>query len=158
MKPYQYTIPSAPSRPDAVDRLPKESEVEVFTRELQGMKASDIEERSARSMDRRRVGYDFRVAFIAPANMPGEVELDFMVYLDGGMKQPVQVDGEFAHLTASQKAEDRAKDAYLNERLKGEGALPVIRIPQRYLETQEQSNRTWDRVLAGDVGDFINNA
>ena len=156
-KPFQYKVPRTRRAPVKVDRLDTGAEVETFTRELQGMKASDIEERSARSLDRRNISYDFRSAFIAPRNVQGEVELDFMVYI-GNVMQPVQIDGEFAHLTQQQKQEDRVKDAILNERLRRDGAYPVIRIPQRYLETQEQSNRTWDRVLAGDIGDFIDNA
>ena len=156
MKPFQYKIPRSPARTTNVDRLTDSDPIETFTRELQGMKASDIEERSARSLDRRNISYDFRQAYIAPRNVQGEVELDFMVYI-GNVMQPVQVDGEFSHFTQQQKQEDRVKDAILNERLRRDGAYPVIRIPQRHLEYQEQSDRTWDRVLAGDIGDFIDN-
>jgi hypothetical protein len=158
-QPFQYDLPKSGARIDRVDRLETPAADEFFTGQVKGLPASDIEERSANYLDRRGVDYEFRPVYVAGRNLPGSVELDFLVYI-GDVMQPVQIDGEFAHFTANQRAEDRTKDAYLNDQLRGSGAFPVIRIPQKrgektYLETPAQVAVTWDRVLAGDIGDFI---
>jgi len=138
-KPFQYKVRKNLPDPGKVDRVQPDKLQETFTGELQGMKASDIEERFARALNKRNIGYEFRVAYIAGRNLPGEVELDFAVS-QGSQIFPVQIDGEFAHKSASQKSEDAMKDAILNQRLEGM-ARPVIRIPGAELETQEMTDR-----------------
>lgn len=132
----------------AVDRLKAPAAGETFSGEIQGLKASDLEERFARSWDKRGYGYDFRTANVVGRNLPGEVELDFSVDLKWAV-QPVQIDGLIGHKTAEQKAEADAKDAILNDELRGTGALPVIRIAEYQLVTQELSDRVVDDILAG---------
>jgi hypothetical protein len=72
--------------------------------------------------------------------MPGEIRVDFMVQV-GGIWYPIQIDGDFAHKTSGQKNDDRAKDAILNNRLQGTGAMPVQRIPGHLLETYEMATQ-----------------
>ena len=137
--PYQYSTQQPSAGIERLDRVRAPVEGEVFVGEIQGMPSSDIEERFARSLDRRQMNYDFRTAYVAGRNLPSEIELDFMVYI-GGISYPFQIDGAFAHKNASQKSEDAAKDAILDDRLRGTGAFPVRRISGEKLETQEMSD------------------
>ena len=139
--PYRYrTGRRGFPKPTRLDRpLSEPKPDEGLTGELQGLPASDTEERFARALDKQALGYEFRAAQIAGRNLPGEVEVDFMVY-DGATIQPVQIDGEFAHKSAEQKSEDAIKDVILDKSLEGTGALPVKRIPGAFLETQEEVN------------------
>lgn len=141
---FQYQINKIGPRRAADIRIPpakpvKFDDKEQLTGYINGMDASDIEERFARALDRLGISYDFRVPMVAGRWMPGEVEVDFMVF-DGGQYQPIQIDGMFAHKASAQKATDSAKDAILNEYLKGTAA-PVQRIDGDVLETQEETDR-----------------
>lgn len=120
---------------------------------VQNKDASDLEERYAKALskDKEAVrGYSFNPSYVAGRNMPGEIRLDFMVYLNTGFAQPTQIDSRFAHRTAEQKSEDRAKDAILNDYLRGVGALPVIRVDGNDLQTQEDADRTEKMVNRGN--------
>ena len=138
-EPYQYKARQPSTRIERLDRVRALVEGEDFIGELQGMPSSDIEERFARSLDRREMNYDFRTAYVVGRNLPGEVELDFAVY-EGGLTYPIQIDGPFAHQSAAQKNEDSAKDAILDDKLRGTGAFPVRRISGEKLETQEMTD------------------
>ena len=138
-EPYQYKARQPSTRIERLDRVRALVEGEDFIGELQGMPSSDIEERFARSLDKASLLYEFRTAHVAGRNLPSEIELDFMVYI-GGISYPFQIDGAFAHKNASQKSEDAAKDAILDDSLKGTGAFPVQRIPGFMLDSQEMSD------------------
>lgn len=147
----RYKIPRGlsdwePRRPNPQDTAVREE----FTGIVQGKAASDIEERFARALDKKGYDYEFRPVYLGGRNIPGSVELDFMVFV-GGQQFAVQIDGEFAHKSAEQKANDRAKDGQLTQYLEGlldaprpmpfnpDGAL-VTRIPGDYLETQAEAD------------------
>lgn len=138
-EPYKYKIPRPSTTIRRLDRVRAPVEGEDFVGELQGMPSSDIEERFARALDKRQKAYDFRTAYVAGRNLPGEIELDFAVY-EGSLMYPIQIDGAFAHKSASQKSEDSAKDAILDDKLRGTGAFPVRRIPGDQLDTQEMTD------------------
>jgi len=138
-EPYQYKKQRPSTAVRRLDRVRAPAQGESFVGEIQGMPSSDIEERFGRSLDKSQMLYEFRTANVAGRNLPGEVELDFAVY-EGGLTYPIQVDGPFAHKTSAQKNEDDAKDAILNDHLRGTGAFPVRRIPGDKLETQEMSD------------------
>jgi hypothetical protein len=114
---------------------------------VQGQRASDIEERFARALesDRRVEGYIFQPSFIEGRNMPGEIRPDFLVYTM--FRWPVQIDGDYFHKTAAQRAEDKEKDARLNEFLRGSGYMPVERVPGSELQTMEQAKETVRRMF-----------
>lgn len=137
--PYQYKKPGPSIAVRRLDRVRAPVEDENFVGEIQGMPSSDIEERFARSLDKAQMLYEFRAAYVAGRNLQGSVELDFAVY-QANLTYPIQIDGAFAHKTAAQKDEDSAKDAILDDRLRGSGAFPVRRIPGDKLDTQEMSD------------------
>lgn len=112
---------------------------EGFTGQIQGLKASDLEERFARALDKRKnvISYEFRKPFVAGRNMPGEIEVDFSVY--DGSYYPIQIDGEFAHKSAAQRTSDEMKNIVLDGLLKG-SAHPVQRIRFDRLQTQEAAD------------------
>jgi hypothetical protein len=132
---------------------------EILTGYIGYDKASDLEERSARSLDRNKIKFSFRMQFI-PADPPivianklgrnqlGAIEADF-IFERAAQTVAVQVDGEFAHKTAEQIESDRLKDAQLTNILYQLGGGFVIRVPHFWLETQEQSDNTWNQLISG---------
>jgi len=143
-KPLHYKIPEPKTPPFSgkTNRPQRQKTNENLTGFVDGQKASDIEERFARSLakNRRVDSFVFQPSYIAGRNMPGEIRLDFMVY-SGMVMFPIQVDGAFAHKTIAQKSEDANKDAILNDHLRGSGAMPVERVDGTLLETQDDSDR-----------------
>jgi len=143
---FKYRTPAQAER-QALNRLPPAApDDEGLTGIVAGQKATDIEERLARALDKHPATerYDFQDSYRAPRNVPGELRPDFIVYLSGATPQPLQPDGEYAHRSAEQRESDRVKDALLDEILKGTGALPTIRIPGLLLDTQDEADR-WVR-------------
>lgn len=140
---FQYKVrkPRAPTIPKGHYPIPL-VETEVLTKLVQGKKATDIEERLARALDRKGIAFQFQTNYIAGMNLPGEIQLDFLVFQEG-LYYPIQVQGEYAHQNATQKARDRDRDAILNKRLSGL-AQPVARVPSdelRYdLTTQDSAD------------------
>ena len=142
-KPYKYKLPRMAgglSRAP-LNRPKKETQAEVLTQAVQGQSASDIEERFARALykNERVEGFEFQQSYFAGRNMPGEVRPDFIVY--AGTVYPVQIDGEYAHKSAEQKATDKAKDEQLDGYLTPMGAAVTQRIPGDLLQTQEDADR-----------------
>lgn len=139
---FQFQTKAAKKPKDApLNRVQTLSEQEQFTGQIQGLKASDLEERFGRALDKRNLPYDFRLPFFAPRGAFGEVELDFMIH-DGPLSIPVQVDGEFAHASTLQKNHDSQQDAILNDYLaKQGGTLPVKRIGARFLGSQAEADQ-----------------
>lgn len=140
-KPFKFKV-IRPARPTlTLQRLPVEAKAdEGFTGEVQGMPASDLEERFARALDRAGLQYAFRQVYGGARNQSGTTELDFMVF-KGPTQYPIQIDGQFAHAGGEQKQEDLMKNAILDEALRGTNAQPVQRIPYTDLGTQEETNR-----------------
>ena len=114
---------------------------EGLTGLINGWKASDIEERFARALDNnpRVTGYSFREAVISSRNLPGQLEVDFVVQT-GPVIHPIQVDGEYAHKGISKHTSDAGKDALVNEYYKPYGAMPVIRIDGAKLFNQDAAD------------------
>lgn len=140
VKVFQYKVNKLQPRPIPAGKAIRFNESENLTGYINGMDASDIEERFARALDREQIKtYEFRVPMVAGRWMPGEVEVDFMVW-HAGQYQPVQIDGMFAHKASSQRALDAAKDAILNQYLEGQ-ALPVIRINGDLLDNQDEADK-----------------
>jgi len=113
---------------------------ELLDKVVQGMPASDLEERFSKALDKLDgVTYEFRVPYLAGRSMLGEVELDFAVYAP--TLYPVQVDGEIGHSSSAQLASDKLKDALLDDHLRGTGAAPVVRVKWPDLQTQADADR-----------------
>ncbi len=149
---FHYKVPPTPP-PQPLDRAQPERNAEQLDRVVQGKRASDIEERFARALDHneRVEGYDFIVHELTGANLPGEAQLDFLVR-SGGEQFAVQIDGEFAHHSAAQKANDAIQDVRLSEAIKAvvsapypTGGVPVnglvARVPGLLLEDQAAADQ-----------------
>lgn len=133
---------------------------EVLTGYVGRYKASDLEERSARSLDKYRVSYQFRTQFI-PSDPPimlaldaggrdqqGNVECDFL-FEAMGLPIAVLPDGQFAHKTRAQREHDREQDAKLAEVMRVYGGGYVVRVPHYWLTNQEQSDDVYRSILNG---------
>lgn len=115
---------------------------EGLTGYVHGIPASDIEERLSRSLDRMGIPYEFQKSLLAPANMPGNYKLDFLIYNPkDGRLYPVAVDGEYAHKSEAQRSKDHLKDMILNSAKQGE-YQPVERLDYTKLDTQEIADQT----------------
>ena len=145
--PFKYSSQHQRARPKETGRIRKRATDEGLTGFIGGIKASDIEERFARSLSKHRLEYTFQQHYFGPAkNTPGAIQVDFMVNL-GAMWVPVQIDGEIAHRTIMQRMEDKVKDSRLNQHFSLVGVKPVVRIPDGVyypigaLDTQENTDR-----------------
>lgn len=129
---------------------------EELTGVVQDKKASDIEERSARAMDKIP---DWKYVFLvrispltgqlthAFRNLPGEFEIDFLANR-GDEMLPVLIDGEVSHFLATwQKVQDEMREIVINQTLKKYGARPVVRVPYYQLDTQERADRYFRELL-----------
>lgn len=147
-KPYKFKKPRA-TKALPVNRLKGLTSEEVLSGTVQGMPASDLEERFAKALDNLGdaiQGYEFRAAYIQGRNMPGEIEVDFTVYQP--FPQPIQIDGQYSHHSAEQHAKDEYNDSVLNDHLRGV-AMPVIRIKDYELESQEDANQRAREIFLG---------
>jgi hypothetical protein len=144
-KPYQYKkakIKKA-APPVRAEPMPDGEVLSGTVDDGSGPKpASDLEERFAIALRASSVvdGFEYRQAYIAERNLPGEKELDFAVYAFGVLF-PIQIDGEFAHKTSEAKAEDELSDMMIDEALQGTGAYPTRRISGALLETIDDAKR-----------------
>jgi len=147
-KPYKYKLPRKQAA-WPVNRIEGFTDAEVLSGTVKGWPASDLEERFARGLDKLGdviQGYAFRVPYIAGRNLPGEIEVDFLVYLPEPL--PVMVDGQYSHRSAEQKTKDAENDAILNDHLMGV-ALPVRRVKDFELQDQEMADATAREVALG---------
>lgn len=129
---------------------------EILTGVIQDKPASDIEERSARAMNKiPEWSYTFLVR-ISPLtgnltqafrNLAGEFEIDFIAQR-GDEMQPILVDGEVSHFLAQwQKIQDEIREITINSVLKKYGARPVKRVPFWELDTQARADRFYRELL-----------
>ena len=137
MKPFRYKLrPRPPEMP--LNRLAGLSEDERLTGFVHGKEASDLEERFARALDRAGKDYRFEYLVLSNVGLPGEEnQIDFVV----DDIYPMEIDGNFTHKSAEQKAHDQQRDAILNEQLSDDGWHPIERIPGNFLETQEDADQ-----------------
>lgn len=145
--------------------VPKRIIFDRLDEELTGFigekKASDIEERWSRAVEKipewsyqfqARISPIFHTVGVRKLNLPGEVEIDFLMKR-GKTLLPVMIDGEIAHFyTAWQKSVDDDKTAIINNALRALNAQPVIRLPaNKYdlwrLATQEAADQYAREIL-----------
>jgi uncharacterized ParB-like nuclease family protein len=127
------------SRPAKVDRLPKT---------IQGKKASEPEARLAKVLDRLGITYYFIYEIQTPYTALGQKnQIDFVCQLPLKIVT-LEVDGEFAHKTVSQKESDRQRDALLNDIIRKDGWDEIIRIDARTLLKDDRvAERTARQIL-----------
>lgn len=125
---------------------------EQLTGQVQGKKASDLEERFASYLDRHDIPYEFRVR-LTPllngarklsgvfTNLLGEVEIDFLTYPN--QAQPIMIDGFIAHFYATwMKDRDEEKTRVVDDFGKGQGWKETVRVPFTKLINQEMTDNT----------------
>jgi len=142
-KPFQYKTPSKRTPRVDVNRLePPTTETDdprPLTGYVNGVKATDIEERFARALRKHGLRYRFQVRFETVQSLPGRARVvDFVVY--HGLRYPVEVDGEIAHSTGAQEAADRLREELLNEVFRWRCMPPLQRVKWWQLETQGQAD------------------
>lgn len=149
MKLYRYP---EPRRPADTTRRPAPQAVEEeeapLTGQVQGKKASNLEEMLARSLEKddRVSWFSFRRVYGAPIRSTvGAIELDF--YVNAGAEYPIQVDAEFTHKDAATRAHDSLQDMLLDRQLQGTGARPVQRLRFTGRETQEEVDAIEERLF-----------
>ncbi len=153
-KVYKYRVrPVAPPDYEYGNTMLRGGTQEQLTGIVQDLKASDLEERVARALDKLDVGYEFRVRLTSDAlgerrltrkfaNVRGEVETDFLVD-KGGETIPIFVDGQISHFfTKWQADEDSAKKNITDEFGQQFGWRESIRIPFWKLIDQDMTDRT----------------
>lgn len=154
IKPYKYrNRPTLAPELNTGKSLIRTGTKEVFAGVIQGKKASDLEERFARAMDKLGIEYQFRVRISSLAagtkrklstaftNLPGEVEID-MLAEHHGRGVPIMIDGFIGHHRAPWQADvDREKKNIVDDFGKQYGWQETIRIPFYHLETQELADR-----------------
>lgn len=144
---FKYKIPKPRTEPLPFGKPNIQRDTEYLTGYVNGLKASDIEERFARAITSAGKKFVFRMPIISPRHMAGQLELDFLV-VDEPYYFPVQVDGAYAHKNISQQQEDMLKDIRIEAYLKKEYATqPLKRIKGIQLETQEMANIRVEELL-----------
>jgi len=139
---FKYKLNRPPHQPLPFGKPMGKKADELLSGMVMGKKASDIEERFARALvnSKRIDGYNFREAVISPRNMPGQLEVDFVVQ-SGPTVYAFQIDGEIAHKGIGKKQDDMRKDVMVDLFMKKYNALPVKRINGIFLSDQESADR-----------------
>lgn len=153
-KPYQYPLrPHAAPEYSYGQTVIRTGEKEVLTGIVQGMKASDLEERVARALGRLEIPFQFRARISSAAlgqrrlttkfaNIRGEIEVDMLCQRDG-LVTPIFVDGQIAHYFTPYQAEvDKTKTDATNEFGARLGWKPSVRLPFWRLTSQDLADRT----------------
>jgi len=154
MKPYKYRIrPVAPPETEYGQTVIRTGNQEVLSGQVQGMHASDLEERVAKALDKMEISFEFRVRITSQAlgnqrlthqfaNVRGEAEIDMLCDV-GGQSVPIFVDGQISHHYAPWQADqDKLKTEMTDEFGKQFGWRESIRIPFWQLIDQEMTDRT----------------
>jgi hypothetical protein len=158
MKPFKYKTRRIARAEYPKDGSRRIGAAENFTGSVQGKKASDIEERFARSLNKLQVSFEFQARISSgdnprlsatKTNQAGELEVDHLIE-NGGQVIPVQIDGEIGHyFTQQQKLQDEVKTDMVNDFGVSMGWSPVVRVPYTELQTQEESDRVARRIVDG---------
>jgi hypothetical protein len=157
--PYLYRQrPVAPPDLNYGHTVMRTGDQEVLSGEINGDKASDLEERSARSMSKMNIPIEFRVRITSEAlgnqrltksraNIKGEIEIDFLAEYNGQVT-PIFVDGEIAHFMTPHQADiDKQKADLANEFGERFGWRPAVRVPFWKLIDQDMADRTYREIF-----------
>ena len=143
---YRYKLAPRPPK-EPLNRIASTSESEQLTGMVHGKEASDLEERWAGAMDRANRTFIFEFLMETPFSLPGkDRQIDFVDTT--AQWQPFEIDGKIAHKSGAQKAKDKTRDAILNQELRKQGALSIIRIPGDDIQTPEDADRVHREIFA----------
>ena len=150
--PYKYKYISPRPKETLINKSPyRTGDNEVLTGNVQGLRASDIEERWSRSLTKLDIDFQFRARITSPnvgqrkltkqmLSLPGEVEIDTLIF--GMVVTPVLIQGEIAHFKTKWQAEiDREKQYWITEFGKNYGWAPLEVIEFYKLKTQAMSDQ-----------------
>ena len=110
-----------------------------LTRWVNGVRASDIEERFARSLRKAKIEFSFQVPVATAFSLPGEDKV--VDFLDHTNRLAIEVDGQIGHRTASQKGKTVVRDTVLNPLLNQMGYSTLKHIEWWKMTTQELTDR-----------------
>ena len=105
---------------------------------VHGKKASDLEFFFSQALE--KMGHDYRYEYYVrtPYSLPGEdKKVDFIV----DQRYPYEIDGEYSHKSAEQKAYDVARDALINDILGKRGFFPIVRVKDTEVDTPEKADQ-----------------
>ena len=153
-KPYKYRIrPVAPPENSYGETVSRTGDQEQLTGVIGDMKASDLEERVGRSLNKFDVTFEFRVRITSEflgqqrlthafANVRGEVEIDMLCEVNG-QTTPIFVDGQISHFFVPYQADhDKLKTDVTDEFGKQFGWRESVRLPFWKLIDQDMTDRT----------------
>ena len=144
--PFKY--PTRKSKlPDRLGRPMQVKDNEVLTGLVNGEKASDLEERVARALKKRKIGFQFqypvRTSFTFP-NKPNSVDF---VASTLPRPTPIEVNGTIGHNTASELSADDFREQVLNQVLEKQGFNRIVVLWQWQLGDQETADRFVERLV-----------
>jgi hypothetical protein len=159
---YQYrTGGRRAGRASAASLDRRNLDKEVLTGQIGGVKASDLEERFWRSLNKVELPSDFRFRISSALtgkqqltrrflNETGEVEIDFLVHKNG-ITTPVFIDGQIGHFFTDYQADkDALKTNAANEFGASIGWRPSVRVPFWKLTDQTTTDRTVRELFSGE--------
>ncbi len=152
-KSFQMKLPRNRMRERAPKRMfisPVTDQEPEMTGYVNGRKASDLEERWARTMrgSERVDGFHFRKIYFT---IPNHVELDYLMFA-GALVYPIQLDSTWIHSTAEARAHDMSQDARLNDLFnRWTGYQEVSRITEKWIKDPVVCKSTLNMLLAGRV-------
>jgi len=121
---------------------------EQLTGLVQGKKASDLEERTARALERIGLGYVFQYNIYTQYTLPDqEKKVDFIIQV-GGQVQPLEVYGLQWHKTEGDVLLDSDRERELNEVFARLGWEPVKILWSWQLFDQEAADAAVKELLA----------
>jgi len=146
-KPYKY--PTKSKRPERlnVNRLKQPpTDDEQLTGWVNGVKASDLEERFARALRNAKLDFSFQVEFSTAVSLVGEEkQVDFVV--SNGLQFPVDINGSIGHTSSAQRAKDSVRETLLNEIFARRGMQPLQVVWWYDLEDQNEANAVVERMF-----------
>lgn len=150
-KPYTYNIPAQEAGQFDLNRLDQISPLAdptPLTGFVNGLRASDLEERFARGLHHAGLRFKFQYPVMVAGCLSGaEKHVDFLV--EKGFYYPIEIDGLIAHRTTAQKGKDLVREILLNQEFTRRGIHPLQRVKWWRLDTQEMANQTVRDIFGG---------
>jgi hypothetical protein len=148
---YQYAIPREQNPSLPLNRLLQpvlEPDLQPLTGMVQGLPATDIEERTARALHKMQVPFNFQVVVPVAGSLPGRGKvIDFLLHTR--LYQPLEVDGPRWHTNAAQRGEDELRELLLNGVFRRRGWMALRRLSWLQLGSQAAADRSVRELLVG---------
>ena len=120
---------------------------EELTGQVNGVSASDLEERFANALSKFRIGFWFQVPIRTEYTLPdNEKMLDFLVF-NARRAWPVEIYGAYFHTSAGDKLKDAERERQLNVEFRERGWEDLTTVQEYEVFDQEQANNTVKRLF-----------